>query len=157
MEIYFLKTYKFFLLKLLLNCQKVLFVFHFWKFFFLKSNIRPLKIFLKSNNLCTKKSVVATIFLKSRFFLKSSFLKWRSHCTFRISRLMRHLIVNLLSPKLFWVIIVSYYPVIYLSIVTMWISLLLLYNSFFCCFKQLSPMLVILLHTPVESCVVKWP
>ena len=35
----------------------------------------------KSNNLCTKKSVVATIFLKSRFFLKSGFLKSRQHCT----------------------------------------------------------------------------
>ena len=40
-----------------------------------------LKIFLKSNNLCTKKSDVPTIFLKSRFFLKSSFLKSRFHCT----------------------------------------------------------------------------
>ena len=48
---------------------------------FLKSNIRPWEIFLKSNNLCTKKSVVPTIFLKSRFFLKSGFLKSRFHCT----------------------------------------------------------------------------
>ena len=52
----------------------------FWINIFLKSNIRPYKIFLKSNNLCTKKSVVPTIFLKSRFFLKSGFLKSRFHC-----------------------------------------------------------------------------
>ena len=48
---------------------------------FLKSNIRPQKLFPKSNNLCTKKSVVPKIFLKLRFFLKSGFLKSRFHCT----------------------------------------------------------------------------
>ena len=52
----------------------------FRNFFFLKSNIRPLKIFLKSNILCTKKSVAPAIFLKSRFFLKSGFLKSRVYC-----------------------------------------------------------------------------
>ena len=52
----------------------------FLKKIFLKSNFRAYKIFLKSNNLCTKKSVVPTIFLKSRFFLKSGFLKSRAYC-----------------------------------------------------------------------------
>ena len=48
---------------------------------FLKTNIRPRKIFFKSNNLYTKIFVVATIFLKSRFFLKSQFLKSRFICS----------------------------------------------------------------------------
>ena len=66
--------------KLLWNYQKVPIFSTFWKEIFLKSNIRPLKIFLKSNNLCTKKSVAPAIFLKSRFFLKSGFLKSRVYC-----------------------------------------------------------------------------
>ena len=41
----------------------------FWKKNFLKSNIRPQKIFLKSNNLCTKKS-----FLKRDSFLNQAAL-----------------------------------------------------------------------------------
>ena len=52
----------------------------FWEKVFLRSNIRPQKIFFKSNNLCTKKLDVATTFLKSRLFLKSGFLKSRFHC-----------------------------------------------------------------------------
>ena len=48
---------------------------------FVKSNIRPWKISLKSSNLCTKKSVVATISIKLRFFLKLGFLKSRAYCT----------------------------------------------------------------------------
>ena len=39
------------------------------------------KTFLNQTKLCTKKSVVATIFLKSRIFLKSGFLKSRASCT----------------------------------------------------------------------------
>ena len=49
-------------LKIALKSPKSPYFFHFLE-----------KIFLKSNNLCTKILVAGTIFLKSRFFLKSKF------------------------------------------------------------------------------------
>ena len=53
---------------------------------------------LKSNNLCTKKSVVATIFLRSRFFLKSGFLKLRAYCIrFFLMKFLMDFLTNFLT------------------------------------------------------------
>ena len=93
---------------MLWNCQKVPIFSTFWKKIFLKSNMGALKIFLKSNNLCTKKSVVPTIFLKSRFFLKSGFLKSRAYCIiillsffYGIQSLIKKRILMILRVKIY--------------------------------------------------------
>ena len=52
-----------------------------WNFCFLNQALGLRKSFLNKTTYVLKNSVVPIIFIKSRFFLKSGFLKSRFHCT----------------------------------------------------------------------------